>query len=148
MKDLLNKNKWNYRVLLSIVAILIVVFAGFEIYKHTQTNTTKSAASSQYVVLNARVVWTSDYIRVINLDDSSWSDCQLILNQDQTPGGYTLYRDRILPKEVLQIAHHLFVNAKGAEFDIKKQSPASFLIRCENVNGKVGLFSGKYSSAN
>jgi hypothetical protein len=135
---------YSRRKLFILLVIAALFFASWGYWKWQQT-LRADQVKSQYTTLDARVVWTSDVFRIINLDSRTWLNCQFLLNRSDNQPGYIFFRDRVQPREVLQIAHKLFIDPAGQPYVYKKDQPNSFSIRCEDVNNEVGLFSGRYS---
>ncbi len=130
------------RLALGLVAVLLLGLAYLQWHRARQ-----QAATAQYSVLDAKVVWTNEVFRIANTDSQTWLNCQFVLNRsdaDHTPG-YIFFRDRVQPREVLQIAHSLFTDPSGKAYSYSQDPPTSFYIRCEDVNDKVGVFSGHYA---
>lgn len=133
----------NRKLRLALITILLLL-VGFG-YWQWQKAVYADQAQSRYTTLDARVVWTNDVFRIINLDTRTWLNCQFLLNRSDNQPGYIFFRDRVQPREVLQIAHKLFTDPAGQSYVYKNNSPTSFSIRCEDVDNTVGLFSGRYS---
>lgn len=141
MKALLPYSK---RTIGIAVAIVIMLLGGFGYWQWQQAQGAQSKTT--YTTLDARVVWTSDLFRIANLDARTWYNCQFVLNRSDVKPGYIFFRERVQPREVLQIAHEVFSDPAGHPYQYKKDPPTSFYIRCEDVNNAVGLFSGKYTT--
>lgn len=141
MKVLWPKLNQKLRLTLVFALLLLVIFS----YWRWQQSVNADKAKSHYTTLDARVVWTNDVFRIINLDSRTWLNCQFLLNRSDNQPGYIFFRDRVQPREVLQIAHKLFTDPAGQPYIYKKDQPTSFSIRCEDVDNTVGLFSGRYS---
>ncbi len=128
---------------IAFAAGLLVVVVAAAAWLHRRTASPRQAT---VVPLEARVVWTSDLFRIANTGSQTWLNCQFVLNRSDADGkpGYILFRDRVLPREVLQVAHAVFTDPAGQKYRYDQNPPTSFFIRCENVGGDVGVFSGKY----
>lgn len=141
MKALWSDTNRKRRLILVVILLLLVGIG----YWQWQQSVRADREQIQYTTLDARVVFTADVFRIINLDTRTWLNCQFLLNRSDGQPGYIFFRDRVQPREVLQIAHKLFTDPAGQPYVYKKDQPTSFSIRCEDVNNEVGLFSGRYS---
>lgn len=129
------------RVQLGVGIVLAVVVLGGILYAY-RNRAAQTAKKQQptFVVLDTRVVWTDTAFRIVNLENRSWLHCEFVLNKK-----YYFIREKVLSREVLQIAHTLFEDNRGMPYTYASEQPTSFTIRCENVGGRLGLFSGSYS---
>lgn len=122
-----------------LVALVGIAGAGIAVVRQ---GLVVSQPQPMYQALNARVVWSDEVFRIVNLENRSWLHCEFLLNKK-----YSFFREKVQAREVLQIAHTLFEGrTTGAPYRYNAEPPTSFSIRCEKVDGKIGLFSGTYAA--
>lgn len=126
------------RLLIALIVLLLVGGA----YIVTRQRSTVATNQPPFTALNARVVWSDEVFRIINLENRPWLHCEFLLNKQ-----YSFVREKVQAREVLQVAHTVFESrVSGAPYRYEADPPSSFSIRCENVGGNVGLFSGNYAA--
>lgn len=139
------KSFFRNKVRFIVIGIVTLVTIMFLVAQHQKSfSIAQGRKAEQFTPLQARVVWTNTLFRIINVGDQTWLNCQFVLNRNQNSMGYIFIRDRVQSREVLQVAHKVFLDPNGQPYILSNNPPTSFSIRCEDVGGKIGVFSGKY----
>lgn len=93
-------------------------------------------------VLNAKVIWNSEIFRIINLENRTWKKCTFELNRGSSSNVFSFQQATVDAGSKLDINHNEFKNNVGESYNYKDLKPQAFLIRCADVNGRVGLYNG------
>lgn len=125
-----------------VFGLALLVFGVWRFRVATTPQPIEPSPVSSTTPIDARIVWSSSVFRVANPESREWQDCVFMLNPEHEHGGYLFHRDVVKVHEILEIPHGLFQTSAGTMYAYEIEKPDAFAIRCTNVEGQIGLYSG------